>query len=70
MDRGAWWATVQGPQSWTRLEATEHAGTHTVNIVPMGHRHKNIHPTLPKQTQISVRAKQTIINGYIFRRGG
>ena len=68
MDKGAWQTTVlRVANSWTLQKLLS---THTVNIVPMGHRHKNIHPTLPKQTQISVRAKQTIINGYIFRRGG
>lgn len=41
---------------------------HIVNIVPMGHRHKSIHPTFPKQIQIYVREKK--INNYIFRRRG
>ena len=31
MDRGAWWAAVQGSQGWTRLN-TQHVGAHTGSL--------------------------------------
>ena len=34
MDRGAWWATVQGvAKSWTQLSMHEHTHTHTHTLI-------------------------------------